>query len=47
MSNYENLTTEELRQLAKDTIEQLTDAECAELLEWAKKEFPQTEGGEQ
>ena len=29
----ENLTTEELWQLAKDTVDQLTDAECAELLE--------------
>ena len=42
-----HLTTEELRQLAKDTVDRLTDAECAELLEWAKKEFAQTEGGEQ
>lgn len=36
----ENLTTDELRQLAKETVDRLTDAECAELLEWAKQEFP-------
>ena len=42
-----HLTTEELRQLAKGTVDRLTDAECAELLEWVKKEFQQTEGGEQ
>ena len=36
----ENLTTEELRQLAKGMVDRLTDAECVELLEWAKKEFP-------
>ena len=38
------LTTEELRQLAKKTVDRLTDHECAELLEWAKKEFPQMKG---
>lgn len=36
-----NLTTEELRQLTKDTVARLTDQECAELLEWVKKESPE------
>lgn len=36
----DELTNDELRQLAKETIDRLTDQECAELLEWAKKEFP-------
>lgn len=31
----------ELRQLAHDTVDQLSDQECAELLEWAKNEFPE------
>lgn len=52
-NKFENLTTEELRQLTKDAINRLSDRSCAELLEWAKKEFPelwdhekqQTKGG--
>lgn len=40
-NKIENLTTEELRQLAKDTIYRLSEQNCAELLEWAKKEFPE------
>lgn len=37
------MPTEELRRLAHDTIDRLSDQECAELLEWAKKEFPELE----
>ena len=41
-----HLSLEELRRLTKEMVDRLTNAECAELLEWAKKEFAQTEGGE-
>lgn len=36
----ENLTTEELRQLARETVDRMSAQGRAELLEWAKKEFP-------
>lgn len=35
------MSIEELRRLAHDTVDQLSDQECAELLEWAKMEFPE------
>lgn len=36
----ENLTIEELRQLAKDTVDRMSAQDCAEFLEWAEKELP-------
>lgn len=43
MSNkFENLTDEELRKLAKDTVDSMSPQGRAELLEWAKKEFPKS-----
>lgn len=35
------MSISELRQLAHDAVDSLSDQECAELLEWAKKEFPE------
>lgn len=40
MMDTNELNSDELRQLAKEAVERLTDQECAELLEWVKKEFP-------
>lgn len=40
-----NLTAEELR-LAKDAVDRLSPQGCAELLEWAKREFPGLFGAE-
>lgn len=37
----ENMTTEELRQLAKETVDRLSAQGCSDLLEWVKKEFPE------
>lgn len=37
---YEQLTAEELRQLAKDVVGKMTDQGRAELLEWVNTEFP-------
>lgn len=42
----ENFTIEELQQLAKETVDRLSAQGCVELLEWAKKEFPEL-GAEQ
>lgn len=36
-----NLTSEELRKLAKETVDRMSDQGRAELLEWIKKEFPE------
>lgn len=40
-----NLTIEKLRQLAKDTVDRLSAQGCAELLQWAKEEFPELVAG--
>lgn len=40
-NKFENLTTEELLQLVKDTVERMSPQGRAELLEWAKREFPE------
>lgn len=37
---FENLTDEELQQLAMETVDRMFAQGRAELLEWAKKEFP-------
>ena len=38
---FENLTDEELQQLAREAVDGMTNQGRAELLEWAKNEFPE------
>ncbi|MDE6261644.1 MAG: hypothetical protein K2M42_12475 [Oscillospiraceae bacterium] len=44
---FENLTDEELRQLAMETVDRMSDRGRAELLEWVKKEFPELKDHEE
>lgn len=41
MNEIESKIREELLQLLKDTVERMSPQGRAELLEWAKKEFPE------
>lgn len=40
MTSTNELNSEELRQLAIEIVDKMTTQERAELLEWAKNEFP-------
>lgn len=47
MKNKNEPTSEELQRLATEIVDKMTTQERAELLEWAKKEFPRFQNKEQ
>ena len=47
MKNKNELTSEDLRRLAREIVDKMTDQGRVELLEWAKKEFPELQNKEQ